>query len=761
MKTNPKVKTVFRSILACALGLALGLGGHLVNAQDAEVDASATEFDPPATEFDPPSTELDYQAEPADGAFEEFIPVPPIGSPDSELNFQTYGLSYMQSDRVIALLKALGYATIEFSWAEGESINERVYSVLQDMESYPLIIKLIDANKTSLLELSPDGIERQETGMGGTYLHQQTSGAPEQRLFIIYEKAFPEQLHVLLQMLRNDIDVPARQVVIEALVIELDKKKLDELGVNYNLQKKDFSLSLEPDGSALPFVGQFMEKTKKTWKEPRYDEYDNIIGYNYPQGFRGFSASLKAMEHSGHAEILSNPSVLVLNGRQARIQVGQQVPSSMTVSSPTGFQSSVEYMQTGIVLNLRPRLSEDGSEVTMQIETIVSSVNPAESEKTSEGGVLLAPVVDNRQVQTFVRVADNTPFIVGGLIAKDNNRSEYGVPYLSKIPYLGNLFKRSVTKSDKREVIVVLTPHVIDTGEKSFSYVIPRDSESFDSFDHSLFRNARRIRDDDVFDLNFATQSNYYISVIEELESFHDEHLEILEDEPIFGYLKDKVPGEEVIVRRMIWEMVHKAKYHQYITEDHILIFESNENAEYGNKFKTHLLSNLLRQLNEAKENSLVLDYADHKAKTTGPFEHPRALISRTNVTNPDNYVEQISVLNSEDFERNTVLLSTAVAPPGVRGATALEMLKGVLVLKRIMALNHSMPLTIGEFRVGRQIIFPTEQELQDKYHIIDYDAARFFYQIINYYPEFERAFNRDSEAILERIQELSDASAQ
>ena len=92
---------------------------------------------------------------------------------------------------------------------------------------------------------------------------------------------------------------------------------------------------------------------------------------------------------------------------------------------------------------------------------------------------------------------------------------------------------------------------------------------------------------------------------------------------------------------------------------------------------------------------------------------------------------------------------------------TALEVLKGVLILKRILALNPSMPVTIQEFRVGRQIIFPTEQELRDKYHIIDYDVARFFYQVINYYPEFERAFNRDSDAILERIKELSDDNAQ
>jgi len=721
MKTNPTVNRVIRPLLVLGLGLAAMKESRPAAAQDAA----------------PAETEE---------AFEEvYTPLPPIGSPESDLAFETFGLSYMQSDRVIALLKALGYATVEFSVAEGESINESIYSVIQEVDSYPLVIKLIDTNKTSLLEPSPDGGVGMEGGLGGSYLHQHTSGAPEQRLFVVYEKAFPEQLHALLQMLRNDIDIPARQVVIEALVVEIDSKKLDELGVGYNLQREKFSISLTPQDKVMPFVGRF-DEALENWK----DEWGDLPAV-------GFAAGLRALAESDHAEILSNPSVLVLNGRQARIMVGQQVPSSNTIATNTGLRSGVVYLQTGIVLNLRPRLSEDGSEVTMQIETIVSSVNPTESKHETEASILLAPVVDNRQVQTFVRVADNTPFIVGGLIAKDKSDASSGVPFLSKIPYLGNLFKRSGKKERKREVIVVLTPHVIDTGEKSFSYVIPKDSKTFDSFDHILFRNAYRIRDDDVFDLAFATQSNYYTSILDELKTFHDAHLELSEKEPIFGYLRDRVPGEEVIVRRMIWEIVHKAKYHEFITDDHILVFEANEAAAYGNKFKTLFLGGLLNGLNNSGENALVLDYADHKAKTSGPFEHPRALISRVNVASPENYVEQISVLNSDDLERNTVLLSTAVSPPGVRGATALEVLKGVLVLKRIMALNHSMPLTIQEFRVGRQIIFPTEHELRDKYHIIDYDAARFFYQIINYYPEFERAFNLDSDTILERIKELSD----
>ena len=379
----------------------------------------------------------------------------------------------------------------------------------------------------------------------------------------------------------------------------------------------------------------------------------------------------------------------------------------------------------------------------MQTETIVSSAQPDASNPGK------APQIETKTIQSFVRVADNTPFIVGGLIDKKKNKGFTGIPVLSDIPILGNLFKSRAETSVDREVIIVLTPHVINTSEKSFSYVIPKDSDTFDSFNHLLFRNAYRIRDDDLFDLSFATKSKFFQDILDELRRYKESFKGLSHEEPIFDYLSTKIPGEGVIVRRMIWEIVHKSKYHEYIADDHILLFEANDAAKYGNKFKTHLLSILLEQLEPKVKNSFIFDLADHKSKSAGPFEHPRALISTATVNDPGNYIEQMSMLNANDPERNRILLSSSIAPPGVRGATALEVLKGVLVLKRILALNSSMPVTIDEFRVGRQIIFPTEQELKDKYHVIDYDVAKFFYEVINYYPEFETAFNRDSAEII------------
>jgi len=697
-----------------------------------------------------------------------YRPPPAVGSPSSPYGFKTYRLGYMQSDRVIALLKSLGYATVEFTVGRGESVNESIFNVVQGARQYPLIVKIIDAAKTSLMQPAMDG-GRSAGGtnsLGGTYLHQQTTGAPEQRLLIVYERAFPEQLHALVELLRNEIDVPASQIVIEALVVEINTDKAKELGMQYNLSdKKAYSEYSYLEGNPASPSGKFRstftsnEDSRFAWNGPTaadpyagtvmgtYVDASGITQYTYPGMNRvvplGLSATLSAYVSEGHAEVLSNPSILVLDGRQARIQVGRQVPNQSTLVQGTQSYASVSYLQTGIVLNIRPRITEDSSEVTMQIETIVSNAI------FDTKNLSAPPQIENKQVQTFVRVADNTPFIVGGLISKNKDKGSTGVPVLSEIPVLGNLFKKKLESNADREVIIVLTPHVIDTNQKSFSYVIPKDSQSFDSFDNLLFRNAYRIRDDDLFDLSFATKSEFYRKILTELSTYKLAHPELAEEEPVFQYLKNRVPGEEVIVRRMIWEIVHKSKFHQHIADDHILLFESNDGAKYGNKFKTHLLSILLEKLEPKVRNSFIFDFADHKSKAAGPFEHPRALISTATVSNPGNYIEQMSMLNANDPNRNRILLSSTVSPPGVRGATALEVLKGVLVLKRILALNSSMPVTIDEFRVGRQIIFPTEQELKDKYHVVDYDVAKFFYEVINYYPEFETAFNRDSASII------------
>ena len=531
-----------------------------------------------------------------------------------DLGYQAYHFSYLQSDRAIALLKSLGFTTIEYSQQAGETANDRIYAPIQNGQwRLPVIVKMIDATKTSLMDPAPaaggyGGQQQQGYGqtysavpdIGGTFLHQMTSGEPQQRVLIIYNKNDPEPMESLLNLLREKIDVPARQIVIEALVIEINTDRLKDIGMSIRAGKDDYDISFEEDqaGNALPFTFTFDR-----------NRFGDILF---------FRTSLRALITSGDAELLSSPSVLVLDGRQARIQVGQQVPVVKSTATSAGITSSVDYFPVGIVLNLRPRISEDGTDITMQVETIVSAVNQAASGRS--GDVFFAPTVDNRQVQTFVRVADNTPFIIGGLISTDKQEKSVGIPILSQIPILGIPFRRKIIDNEKKEVIVVLTPHVVPLEEKSFSYVIPKDSDIFNAFGYKLFRNAYRIRDDDVFDLRFVYESDIYSSLLTTILLETEADIMLKKEEPFASLAEGAVPGEEILVRRMLWEVVLKTNFTQYIDVNRMILLEDKPAAPDSSGFQIAFLNNLLARRDQNKQNTLRLSF---EARPRGTPKHP------------------------------------------------------------------------------------------------------------------------------------------
>jgi hypothetical protein len=371
--------------------------------------------------------------------------------------------------------------------------------------------------------------------------------------------------------------------------------------------------------------------------------------------------------------------------------------------------------------------------------------------------------LDNRKVQTFVRVADNTPFIVGGLISTEKKERTVGVPILSRIPILGLPFRRKTTDNIKKEVIVVLTPHVVPLEEKSFSYVIPKDSDMFNAFGNTLFRNAYRIRDDDVFDLKFVYESEIFHTLLASIQARSEEDFSLKNREPFGSLLDGAVPGEEILVRRMLWELVFdqkKTNFARHIDVNQMILLEDRPSAADSSGFQIAVLQKLLLRRDQNKKNTLVLTFDAHPRGTPDhPFVPPKARIDYEDLeSSREGYLSRLMQGNRRQpdgtLNQWTILLSNT-QPPNVRGATALQVLQGVMVLKRVLALNTTLPLTIKEFRVGRQIIFPTEQDLKQRFHIIDRDAARFFFEAIQYYPEFEKAFSRETR----RATELLEAS--
>jgi Flp pilus assembly secretin CpaC len=686
----------------------------------------------------------------------EQTPPPPPSLLD--LNYETYYLSYVVADHAVALLKTLGYTTIEYNGQTGESLFQTIYNPIKlGTGRPPIIVKLIDSSKTSIMENPPTAaagapaptaaaaqvMQPGATGtifagvpsIGGTYLHGMTSGEPEERLLILYDKNDPEALQGLLNLLETTVDVPSRQIMIEALVVELDVSNIRNLGVTFETVQNSVDVASAGTNATTGLPLSIFTFTKGA-----------------PEAAT-FNAELQALLTTNQAQILSNPSVLVLDDRQARIQIGEQVPVSQQVTSLGTTVSSVSYFPVGIVLNLRPRVSDDGSEVTMQTETIVSSIDRAATSQIVGTQAVVAPVVDNRQVQSIVRVADNTPFIIGGLISTNDTTATSGIPFLAQIPLLGNLFKSSTVTRTRQEVIIVVTPHVVPLEDKYFSYLIPKDSSQFDRFKFSLFRNAYRIRGNDIFDLSFIYDSNVYQQLVKRVAEASASDPQLGSEEPLASVAKGGAPGEDILVRRMLWEIIDHTDYGRFVSPDHIIFFKNNPSAAGGAGFQLTFLNQELKNLKH-EQNALALTFeAQPKGTEEQPLVPPKAVVSYPQVTegtypevlvngndrNPDGTPHDWMVLLSKNYSGIRV-------PP-------FKLLQEVLVLKRLLELNKDMPLTLKEFHIGRQIVFPSQEELERGHQFIDREAAKLFYEVYNYYPAFQEEFNRQAHLINARLE--------
>ena len=656
---------------------------------------------------------------------------------EPDLGYEMIRLGHMEADRALALLKALGYYTIEFN-TKSQGGGQIFDLVRGKSPKLPWVIKVANASKTSLMSPGARTTTTRTTSsssskgfagvlqLGGTHLHSATAGAPEERLLIVYDRDRPEDLETLVNLLQTLIDVPAQQIVIEVLVIEVNSSSLNDLGFEWRSSNRGVRASFER-GSSGTRQGSF------------------ILSPNAFTDFNAFRGAIEALQESGDAEVLSSPSVLVLNDRQARIQVGRQIPVSRTTATTSSTIKSVEYFPIGIVLNLRPRINRERSEVTMQIEAIISSISPESAAKLEEGvkgDITFSPIVDSRQIETYVRVADGTPFIIGGLLSTDDQQARISLPLFSSLPLIGRLFTRQRVQHQRREVIVVLTPHIVPQDARSFSYLIPKDSDIFDRFDYTLFRNAYRVRDDEVWDLKFIQESPVLRNIIIRIRGHAQKDVTIRRQEPFASFLAGNIPGEEVLVRRMMKDIIEKLEYGDNVDIDKVFFFETAADDNLMDRG----LNGALGEVLETPGRGLVLTYdARDEPKPGEYFTYPFATVRDTVVP---------EVLSGDDTER--VLFLRGLNPVGeedlplqwsilLADEEDVAHLFNVLVLKRLLELNDKQPQTLTAFRPGLQILFPSREDMANRYHLIDKEVAQLFYETSasQYYPAFERVFNR------------------
>ena len=175
-----------------------------------------------------------------------------------------------------------------------------------------------------------------------------------------------------------------------------------------------------------------------------------------------YQATLRAIATAGKTEVLSRPSILARNNQPATITVGQSVPliSSTRFDAVNGQINSVTYQSVGIILRVTPFISNDGL-VEMVVAPEISALAD-QSTWVPIGGNALAPVINTRSADTVVVTPNGQTVIIGGLMQNSKAASESKIPILGDIPILGNLFKRQRKDGSKTELLIFLTPHIVE-----------------------------------------------------------------------------------------------------------------------------------------------------------------------------------------------------------------------------------------------------------------------------------------------------------
>jgi type II secretory pathway component GspD/PulD (secretin) len=250
-------------------------------------------------------------------------------------------------------------------------------------------------------------------------------------------------------------DQKPKQVAILAKVVEVNLNDQFSLGVDWKhvLNRMSPRYSLE---SAVPMTAASLGANQQS---PPTLTYKTIAAGG------DLEAIVDAMKSIGETKIISNPYISVLDGHEASIQVVENQPYKEIAYEP-GTTNVVgvtfSFVDIGTTLSVSPRIT-DNDFITVDIKPTISSISEWYAGRPQEG----TPVVKKSEAQTTVVVRDNVTIIIGGMIKTRNEQRVNGVPLISSIPLLGNLFKSTAEQQIKTETIVFLTPRII-TGDEPF-----------------------------------------------------------------------------------------------------------------------------------------------------------------------------------------------------------------------------------------------------------------------------------------------------
>ena len=257
----------------------------------------------------------------------------------------------------------------------------------------------------------------------------------------------------LIESVVQTLDSTTPQVLIEAKIVETTLSNAEKLGIDWNLTAKVI-------GSARATTFPF--KNTSTNKYLR-DAFQGISDDDFKYGtldFNSAQAVFDILKSRSDTNILSNPRIVTLDNRPAKIVVGSQYPIPQYTYNQEQAKLQVsgwEYKDIGIIFDVTPHVNSAGY-VTMEIEPKITSINDKEPVSFSDTSL---PQLNNESTKTTCMVKDSETLVIAGLIRNTTNKTTYKVPFLGDIPIVGLAFRKTENKVVKNELIVFITPHII------------------------------------------------------------------------------------------------------------------------------------------------------------------------------------------------------------------------------------------------------------------------------------------------------------
>jgi type II secretory pathway component GspD/PulD (secretin) len=285
---------------------------------------------------------------------------------------------------------------------------------------------------------SQNNQQNQSTSTGG---QGQTKMKEGDRATVVVLKGTARAVDAAAKLV-DGIDVKPVQIMVEVRVMETSPSFTEDLGLTYSWNPLQFG-EVAP-GRTLPGEGS---RTRPAG-----------IGQFSRLPF-AFDAKINAMIRKGEAKMLANPSVRVISNNDANVFIGDTLRARVSQANGLGGQTvDVIEFPVGIILLIHPRANADGN-ITMHINPVVSTITAVGADNI--------PQTSSREAETTVMVKDGETIVLGGLIQDQYSRYIDEVPILSKIPIIGELFKNRSTTHRRTEVVVTITPHIVnEMGDK-------------------------------------------------------------------------------------------------------------------------------------------------------------------------------------------------------------------------------------------------------------------------------------------------------